>query len=73
MPCFCVLVNFAAESWLVLARPYLGTWLDVFDVYGTQSKKWKPKLLRHIPANQLSSKYGVSTDWKCLLGSSNKC
>ena len=66
-------VNFAAESWMNLVRPFLGTFLDKFEVYGTQSEKWKPKLLRHIPANQLSPKYGGSEDWKCLPAPGYKC
>ena len=70
---FSVKANFAAESWLNLARPLLGTFLDGFEVCGTQSEKWKPVLLRKIPASQLPAKYGGSKEWKCLPVHRNKC
>ena len=57
-------VNYAAETFINIAKPFIGYLLERVEIYGTRSEKWKPKLLKTIPANQLPPKYGGSEDWK---------
>ena len=61
-----ILVNFAAENFIQISRPFMGTLLDKYEIYGTRAGKWKPMLLRRIPASQLPPKYGGNEDWKPL-------
>ena len=61
-----LVVNYAAESWLNLSKPFWADFMDKFEIYGTRSEKWKPLLLRKIAADQLPPKYGGSPDWKPL-------
>ena len=59
-------VNFAAETFINLAKPYFGNLLEKMEIYGTRSEKWKPIILRKIPPNQLPPTYGGAKDWKPL-------
>ena len=59
-------VNFAGETLHNLARPFMGTLLENFEIYGSQSNKWKPRLLRKIPVSQLPAKYGGVEGWMAL-------
>ena len=50
---------------MTAARPFLGNWLEKYEIYGTRMDKWKPIILRKIGADQLAPKYGgTNTDWK---------
>ena len=60
------LVNFAAETFINLGRPHFSHALVKANIFGTHSEKWKPKIIRKIPATQLPPKYGGTTDWKPL-------
>ena len=53
-------VNFAAETFLRLARPFLGDILDRLEIYGNVKSKWKAALFRKIPQEQLPPRYGGS-------------
>lgn len=56
--------NFAAESFMNLAKPFVGQLLEKFEFYRTRSEKWKPALLRKISQDQLPPKYGGKEGWK---------
>ena len=56
--------NYAAETFINIARPFLGSLLEKYEMYGTRSDKWKQALLRKIPYDQLPARYGGSEDWK---------
>lgn len=47
-----------------LAKPFLGNFLEKFEIYGTRAEKWKPKILRQIPATQLPPELGGFAAWK---------
>ena len=55
--------NFGAETFLNIARPFMGNILGKFDIYGTHNKKWKPMLLRKIPARSWPVRYGGVKEW----------
>ena len=59
-------VNYAAESWIGLTRPFWDEFLHKFQVFGTHSEKWKPILLKYVDASQLPPKYGGTNNWKPL-------
>ena len=61
-----ILVNYAAETFMNLAKPYFENFMEKLEVYGTRSEKWKPRILRKIPASQLPPVYGGNKDWKPL-------
>ena len=64
-------MNYAAESFLTMAKPFLGDILSKFEICGTQREKWKPKLFQKISPSQLPAKYGGSEDWKPLKFNQN--
>ena len=57
-------VNFAAETFMNEVRPFVGSYLDKFEIYGTRIEKWKPRIFRTISADQLAPAYGGSSDWR---------
>ena len=61
------IVNFAAETFINLAKPFIGDTLSRHEIYGTRVEKWKHLMLRKFPADQLPPKYGgTNPDWKPL-------
>lgn len=62
-----LVVNFAAESFINVAKPFWADFLSKFQIYGTRGERWIPKLLKKIAASELPPKYGGSNkDWKPL-------
>ena len=60
-------VDYSAETFLNLARPFLGEIANRFETLGTRIEKWKPRLLKNIPADQIPPKYGgTNPAWKPL-------
>ena len=59
-----IVANFGAQSFINIARPFLGNILEKFEVYGADTTKWKPNLLRKIPSSQLPLYYGGDKDYK---------
>ncbi|CAG7823944.1 unnamed protein product [Allacma fusca] len=55
---FFINLNYLAERTYEVARPLLGSLVERVEVYGTNSAKWIPKLLRALPADQLPPWYG---------------
>ena len=64
--CFTISVNYAAETFINLAKPYFSDVLEKVENLGTRSAIWKPRVLRKIPANQLPEMHGGTEDWKPL-------
>ena len=59
--------NYAAETFINMARPFIGDILENMEIFGTRPEKWKPLLLKKIPADQAAPKYGgTNKDWKPL-------
>ena len=52
-----VTANFAAQTFLNIARPVIGTVLQNAEIYGTQKDKWLPKLLKKVPKEVLPEEY----------------
>ena len=50
--------NFLAESVVNLSRPFMGSVLDKFELYGTRKENWIPKLVKKLPADQLPPDFG---------------
>ena len=63
---FAAVVNFSSETFINMARPFMGALLDKFDFYGPQKSHWRARLMRKIPADQLPPKYGGVEGWKPL-------
>ncbi|CAG7733279.1 unnamed protein product [Allacma fusca] len=61
---FIVNMNYFGEVVLNLMRPILGKALEKVEIYGTNSNAWIPKMLKILPQNQLSAKYGGNKDFK---------
>ena len=59
-----ILGNFAAEAFLNLGRPFLGSVLERVEIFGSQKEKWMPRLLRKIPRENLPPHYGGIEDFK---------
>ena len=53
-----LLVNYGAETFINMMKPFLGKFLDKFEICGTQLAKCKPLMLRKIGMDQLPAKYG---------------
>ncbi|CAG7820578.1 unnamed protein product [Allacma fusca] len=53
-------VNPLFEALLNLGKPILGRLGEFLDVYGTNSERWIPRVLKEIPADQLPKMYGGS-------------
>jgi len=51
-------LNSVAETVLNLVRPVLGTTMERMEIYGSNSAKWVPRLLRNIPREAIPEKYG---------------
>lgn len=59
---FAVNVNYVAENMWSVIKPSAASLTRNFEVYGTNSKVWVPKLLKQIPKDQLPEMYGGSKD-----------
>ena len=59
--------NYGAETFINLSRPFLGTMLEKYEIFGTRPQKWQHILLKSIAADQLPPAYsGRETGWKPL-------
>ena len=60
-----ILVNYSGDVFIAAGRPFVGSWLEKYEIYGTRVDKWKPMLFRKISEDQLAPKYGgTNPDWK---------
>ncbi|CAG7786698.1 unnamed protein product [Allacma fusca] len=60
------IVNANSFSQVVLnfVRPVLGSALERVEIFGSNKNSWIPKLLKLLPKDQLSEKYGGRKDFK---------
>ncbi|CAG7815325.1 unnamed protein product [Allacma fusca] len=54
--------NFFGETILNIVKPVMGAAFGSFEIYGTNSKNWEAKLLKHFPRDQIPLWYGGSKD-----------
>ncbi|CAG7816644.1 unnamed protein product [Allacma fusca] len=59
---FAINVNYVAENMWGVLKPTAASLTRNFEVFGTNSKVWVPKLLKQIPKDQLPEIYGGSKD-----------
>ncbi|CAG7721433.1 unnamed protein product [Allacma fusca] len=57
---FIINANPLVQQLMELSRSTVGRVFERIDIYGTNSRKWIPQLLRKIPVDQLPPKYGGS-------------
>lgn len=56
--------NYVAENLLNLMKPLFGEEFNKMQIYGTNSAKWLPVILKNIPRNQLPEWYGGIKEFK---------
>ncbi|CAG7701991.1 unnamed protein product [Allacma fusca] len=61
---YCINTNFVAQRFLNLVKPLLGKEFEKFEIYGNNPAKWKSRILKIIPSDQLPS---------CIFGSGVRC
>ena len=60
--------NFIAESLINMSRPFMGSILDKFELFGTRRDQWMPRLVKKLPSDQLPVSYGGSNkDFKPVI------
>jgi hypothetical protein len=61
---FVVNANPLAYQVINLGKPFIGNFLERTEVFGTNSRIWKPRILKKIPRSQLPPPYGGTQDFK---------
>ncbi|CAG7785559.1 unnamed protein product [Allacma fusca] len=56
--------NFMFKGLVEIARPIAGSLMERVEVYGPNKSLWLPKLLKKLPRDQLSPKFGGDKDFK---------
>ncbi|CAG7733478.1 unnamed protein product [Allacma fusca] len=46
------------------SKPYMGKFLERMEIYGSNSRKWIPSILKKIPRSQLHPAYGGKSDFR---------
>ncbi|CAG7725811.1 unnamed protein product [Allacma fusca] len=64
---YCINTNFVAQRFLNLIKPLLGKEFEKFEIYGNNPAKWKSRILKTIPSDQLPSWYGGSSNFKPVM------
>ena len=59
-------VSYAAETYLHTSRAFVGESFRKFEIFSPDQKNWKEEILKKIPVNQLSPKYGGGEGWEPL-------
>ena len=58
--------NYVATGFINIMRPLLGEAFNKVQIFGTNSARWVPLLLKQIPQSQLPQWYGGTKDFKPL-------